>query len=451
MIKKKVSIQDIVPSQKHRSIQDISMADVGREVLLGEKSRKNMAIGENQNAHRFIELPEDKKHHDFHREYISHSNKPRWGMVAIWLLIILACLGCFLFVSSFFHGAIVNIKIREVVADLDTSVNLTRKDEVGVLPFEIVSLNKVVGEFVPTKGEKEISVKATGKVIVYNKNTTSQKLMSQTRLEATNGKIFRLRDTVVVAGAKKVGKNLIPGSVEITALADVAGSEYNIALTDFTIPGFKDTAKFDSIYARSKTNFTGGASGIVKIAEVEDLSKAQVLVKDSLEKQLLNGVNQQIPNSFVLLPGVYSIQYASSTQETKGDTLTLRQEAEFVGVLVDLKKISSFLAKKAIPGYSGEDVLVDNMKDISFEYITGSTTLNVNTDKLSLKIKGKPHFIYGYDSEKLKGDLVGISRESFATVIATYPAIEKGNSEIDPFWRSRFPIDFSRIIIKEEK
>ena len=72
-------------------------------------------------------------------------------------------------------------------------------------------------------------------------------------------------------------------------------------------------------------------------------------------------------------------------------------------------------------------------------------------DSFSLKINGKPHFVYGYDSEKLKSDIAGISKESFASVIATYPGIEKGNSKIDPFWRSKFPVDLGKITINEER
>jgi hypothetical protein len=443
-MKKRVSIQDITIPAHHRSIQDISMADVGREIPIEGKSKKKNVT---HHVSKKVVLPEIENHYDFHSEYISHASKPRWGMVGVWLLVISAVVGFFIFVSSFFHSAVVDIKIKEITSDVDTSVNMTRKDEAGVLPFEIVSLSKEVGESVPTKGEKQVSIKATGRVVIYNNNTTSQKLLSQTRLEASNGKIYRIPATITVAGAKKG----IPGSLEVIATADAPGVEYNSNLIDLTLPGFKGTAKYQTIYARSKTPFANGLLGMVKIAEDGDILKAQSLIKESLEKQLLSGVNQQIPNSFVLLPNVYSIHYSSSTQETKDSTLTLKQKADFVGVLVDLKKLSTFLAKKAIPGYSGEDIIVDNIKDLSFEYSASSTSLSVNTNSLSLKIKGKPHFIYGYNSDKLKADLAGISRETFATVIATYGAIEKGNSKIEPFWRSRFPTELGKIIINEEK
>jgi hypothetical protein len=446
MVKKRVSIQDIKIPERHRSIQDISMADVGREDSEDMKYKKKVT-GKSASVKKVL-LPEDEiQHFDFHSEYITHSRRPRWGMVGVWILAITALIGCFILASSFFHNAKVEIKIKEALADVDTGVNMVRKDETGALPFEIVSLSKEVSESVPANGEKQVSVKATGRIIIYNNNTASQKLLVQTRLETPSGKIYRLTSTVTIAGLKKG----VPGSLEVTATADAPGADYNSGLVDLAFPGFKGMAKYQTVYARSKTPFTGGISGMIKVAESDDLLKAQNSIKDSLEKQLLSGANQQIPSSFVLLPNVYSLHYSSSTQETKDDILSLKQKADFVGVLVDVKKFSQFLAKKTIAGYSGEDIIVDNIKDLSFEFASSSNSLNINTNTLSLKIKGKPHFVYGYDADRLKADLLGISRESFATVIATYPAIEKGNSKISPFWRSKFPTDLGKITINEEK
>ena len=448
-----------MPINHHRSIQDISMADVGRDEKqekkiinkLEKSSQHKIVLKHHENKHVHVDLPEEESRPNFHLEYTSRSNKMRWGVIGAWLLVIFVIISGIVLASFLLHNAVVDVKIKEVTSDVDTSLKMVRHDESGELSFEIVSLSKEVGEFVPTKGEKQVSIKATGKIIIYNKNTASQKLLSQTRLETSNGKIYHIPSTVIVAGAKKTGGTLIPGSLEVNAVADAPGADYNSELVDLSFPGFKGTAKYETIYARSKTPFAGGESGTVKIADEQDLSKAKALVSDSISNQLLSSANQQIPNSFILLPGIYKIQYASSTQETKNETLTLRQKADFTGVLVDTKKISMFLAKKSITGYSGEEVTVDNIKDLTFEYVSGTSSLSLNTQSLFVKIKGKPHFVYGYDANKLKADLAGISKESFASVIATYPGLEKGNSKINPFWRSRFPVDLSKITINEEK
>ncbi len=442
---KKIPIQDMISKDRPRSIRDITMADVGR---IEPEVVKPKHRGTEREVKKVVHVPlRDETTFEFHSDYKTRSRKPRWGMIGFWFVVIITLIGAGFFVSSFFHSAKVSIKIKEVTTDVDLVVNLARKDDSNSFPFEIMNLNKEMSETVPANGEKQVSDKATGKVIIYNKNTTSQKLLAQTRLEAPNGKIYRLASTVTIAGSKKG----VAGSLEVTALADAPGESYNSSLVDLTLPGFKGTAKYQTVYARSKTPFAGGASGTVKVAKKEDVAKAESILKDSLEKQLLGGVSQQIPNSFILLPNIYVIKFASTTQGSKDDSVVIKQKADLVGVLVDSQKMSTFLAKSSIPGFSGEDVYVDNLKDLSFEYSTSTTSLNINTDKLSIKIKGKPHFVYGYEALKLKNDLIGTSRESFATIIATYPAIEKGKSEISPFWRSKFPTDIAKITINEEK
>ena len=440
---KKVPMSDILPSEHHRSIQDISMADVGRDDSEDKKTKKRKSTKKID----ISDLEENVAHANFHPEYITHSHKPRWGMVGMWFVGIIAFIGLFIFASSFLHSAKIDIKIKEVSADVDTDVTLQRKDNSGVLPFEIVSLSKELSEVVPAKGEKQVSEKAAGRVVIYNKNTTAQKLLSQTRLESPSGKVYRLSKTLTVPGAKKS----VPGSIESSVVADAPGSDYNSDLVDLTFPGFKDTSKYQTVYAMSRTPFTGGALGTIKVADDNDLAIASEKIKGDLSKQLLNSIDQQLPNSFILLPNIYVINYSTSTQETNGDILNLKQKSDIVGVLVDSKKLSSYLAKSAIPGYSGEDIDVNNIKDLSFSFATGTSPLNINTNTVSLKITGKPHFVYGYSPDQLKADLAGISRESFATVIATYPGIEKGNSKIEPFWRSKFPTDLGKITINEER
>ena len=446
---KKNSMQDIRPRQHRRSIQDISIADVGREELHGKKTKSKKVIRIETDEYTPINL---KDNFVPPAEYFSHShNKPRWGMVTVWFFAIIILFGAGVFVSSFFHSAKVDIKIKEAVAEVNTTLNLSKKDTSNNVPFEIMSLSKEVSEAVPTNGEKQVSNKAMGRVVIYNKNTSSQKLIAQTRLQAPNGKIYRLDTTVTIAGAKKSGASLVPGSLEVNAVADSAGPEYNSSLVDLTFPAFKDTAKYKTVYAMSKTPFVGGSSGLVKIAKKEDLDSVGVKIKNELQKQLLSNLDQQVPDSFVLLPNIYNINFATTTQETKDNALLLKQKAEMVGVLVDSKKLSNFLAKNSVPGYSGEDIFVDNLKELTYEYSTSTLNLNVNTNNLTLKISGKPHFVYGYDGQKLKSDLVGISRDSFASIIATYPGIERGNSTIEPFWRSKFPTDLAKITINEEK
>ena len=62
-----------------------------------------------------------------------------------------------------------------------------------------------MGEIVEATAEKEVSQKASGKIIIYNNySTVSQRLINNTRFEANSGKIYRINSSIVVPGYKKV-------------------------------------------------------------------------------------------------------------------------------------------------------------------------------------------------------------------------------------------------------
>ena len=62
--------------------------------------------------------------------------------------------------------------------------------------------------------------------------------------------IFRIPKTVTIPGAKLESGELIPGKLEMEVTADNAGEKYNIEPSDFTIPGFKGSPKFEKFYAK---------------------------------------------------------------------------------------------------------------------------------------------------------------------------------------------------------
>ena len=447
----KKTMQDITPPHK-RSIRDIPLS---HEIETVKKSIRKKVSEPVEDVVIEGGLVTDGYGNivdtDYEYHHSSSSPRLRWGKISLWIFIIALCVGGFVFASSFFHSAIIGVKVKEADTQISSEIKMSRTETSGTLPFEMVSLSKEISQVVLAQGEKQVSVKASGKVVVYNKNTTAQKLLSQTRFESSAGKIYRITNTISVPAAKKNSTSITPGSIEVNILADAPGADYNSDLSDFTLPGFKDTAKYDTVYARSKTPISGGALGTVKIADPKDLVAAQDALKENLNQQLLESINQQKPDSFILFADLYSIHYSSSTQETKDDSVLVKQKGDMVGVLVNSKTLATFLAPQIIRGYSNEDLYISNLNELKFTSSIATSTLTADTTQLSVKIEGKPHFVYVYDSSKLKKDLAGIPRDSFPTVLATYAGLEKGNATIEPFWQTQFPKDFNKIIINEEK
>ena len=118
------------------------------------------------------------------------------------------------------------------------------------IPIRVIDETQEVSLSYDVTGKNAASgKKAHGSVVIYNEyNSSPQTLVATTRLESSDGKIFRLTKNIVVPGTTVVGGSPQPGAIEAEVVADQAGSEYNIDQTKFTIPGFSGGPKFDKFY-----------------------------------------------------------------------------------------------------------------------------------------------------------------------------------------------------------
>lgn len=134
------------------------------------------------------------------------------------------------------------------------------------------------------------SQKARGTVVIYNAyGKDEQSLVATTRLETSDGKVYRLTKGVVVPGMTDIGGKDTPGAIEAEVVADQAGEEYNIGASEFTIPGFKGSPKYAKFSAKSSKSFIGGgnAGDGTAIVSKADLEKAESEAKAEAKKRFL--------------------------------------------------------------------------------------------------------------------------------------------------------------------
>ena len=158
--------------------------------------------------------------------------------VGLITLAIVAVLGLAVFVSNLFHSAVLSVSPRVAAAAISDDLVAKRA---GGLTYQAVTLKEEGSSTVKATGEEAVSKKASGTVVIYNNyNSSSQRLIKNTRFETPEGLIFRVSDSVTVPGKK----GSTPGSVEATIVADEPGDKYNVGLKDFTIPGFKGDPRY---------------------------------------------------------------------------------------------------------------------------------------------------------------------------------------------------------------
>ncbi len=347
---------------------------------------------------------------------------------------------------AFFSGAKISITPKKVDVPFESSFTGTKSK--GDLPFEIMSLKGSETIAVPATGIEKITRRASGKIIIYNNySKDSQKLLATTRFATSEGKIYRIQNEVTVPGTTLRDGATVPGSIEATVYADKAGSEYNIGLTDFTIPGFKGDPRFSKFYARSKTEMSGGYSGTLPVASEKDGALAEIDLKKTLTESLVRQSQSQIPSGYILYAGAFDITFKESEPVgTATTTLTLKKEAVLTGVLLNKEKLSKKILEKnkisttTILGYE-----ISNIEKLIFKPVSPITP---GMETISYTLAGPLGITYIVDTDALIEDLLGTSKRNFTSVIAGQEFVTEAHIVfLRPFWVSAFPENKEKITI----
>ena len=221
----------------------------------------------------------------------------------IFLFVIMSMI--FLVAYSFF-GARMNVRImpRRLEVRMDKTITLTRDANLrdALLLRSATLQDSRESSFSGTITVSAIERKAKGLVIIYNKSSQApQVLVTNTRLKDPEGRIFRLPYTITVPGYRVENKEIIPGSREVEVVADRAGEEFNIGLTDFTFSGFEGSPKFKTVFARSKTVMKGGFKGNERSVDEASKRRALATLKAEAQAAMYGMLASKIPSDTLLL------------------------------------------------------------------------------------------------------------------------------------------------------
>ncbi len=364
------------------------------------------------------------------------TKKRYWWIVGIIGFFVVAAM----VVGSFIHTATIIIAPQEVTGTQSTAlVTLAAEPRATEIPLIIMTLNDTITETVRSAGSVEVAERASGTITVYNNfSTTPQRLVEETRFEAANGKIYTTAKGSVTVVPGKTGDT--PGSVEVTVYAAEPGAEYNQPLTDFVIPGFKGTPKFDGFYARSTTPLAGGFVGGRATISPEDEARIVAGLSQKLGDRLRAEAFLQKTDEFIILEQSSRVeigepQIIASTENMIEAKITI--PGSYSAVLVSKDELARRLATLMVPGYQGEPIAIQNMDALQLAVETVGPI--ATTERLSVSITGTPEFVYGIDESLLKKQLLALTRKESQAVFARYPAIESARLVLRPFWKFRLP------------
>lgn len=293
-------------------------------------------------------------------------------------------------------------------------------------------------------GKKNVEKKAGGEIIVYNSfSSDQQNLVKGTRFEALDGKIFRLENSLVVPGVKVVDGKIIPSNIKARVVADKAGVDYNIAPVEkFTIPGFKDSAKYDGFYAKSESAMTGGFVGEVLYPNESDIKTAREKTEAALKENLNVSLLSQIPPAFKVIDSgkKFRIIKENIGQETDKDgKFSVFMEGEMIVAAFkesDVLGLMSAFAKQS---------LGNNFETKSFDVSYGAGQIDAGSGKFSFIFNYKGNFWQPLDVEKFKNDILGKKELELKTAVFSMPGVEKTTVSFWPFWVKTVPRNINRV------
>ncbi len=379
--------------------------------------------------------------------------KKRNSKFGIWLAAVVAVLVLLIVAAVVFSGATVTIEPRQKNIAVDIEVvarsSISTSEGIGIseLTYETIAVGGVKTIYLQATGESKVEKKASGTIVIYNNYSSApQRLVKNTRFETPAGLMYRIDKSIVVPGTRMENGKTVAGSVEATVFADLPGPNYNVGLTDFTVPGFKGTPRYENFYARSKTAMTGGFIGNVPTAPEDKMNEAYASAEAELKQELAQKIGGQKPDTFVWYPS--AVLFESVRQiptAAAGSMIALSINATSTAVVFSKSILSRYIAEHSMTDYDKEPVLIDKLDDLIFtpRFSAGASV----GDSIPFSLKGNANVVWQFDATKLKSDLAGKSKKDISSVIATYRGVARTSVVIRPFWKSQFPDNPNKIKI----
>jgi hypothetical protein len=348
--------------------------------------------------------------------------------------------------SVVLHAA--TVRVSPDKTEFSGTLHIEAKADAAPTEIQYDSLQFVesASKKVVATSEETVSLKASGKMMIYNNySNVGQELIAKTRFETKDGKIYRIDKAVTVPGYKIVEGKKVPGSIETTVYADVAGESYNGSKTDFTIPGFKGTAKYEGFYGRSTTDIIGGFVGKQKKVDSALLASTTVALKAQIDSKVMQSIASKIPTDFVFIKGGSTIEYTLKPVTPEGDG----------GLITIESTVRAFVFKKsqindAVLNASGDSKIAS----IDIGDYSGLNISNIKVDalkkSLTADLSGNATGLAEIDRDTLAKELAGIKKSEIVTVMNKHPEITESQIYIRLPWMMSLPKNPERIHITEE-
>lgn len=328
-------------------------------------------------------------------------------------------------------------------------LNISSIDEaLNKVPLQEIRVTKTLSRTFPSTGEKEVKEKAKGVITIYNEYSSSvQTLVGTTRFQSPEGKIFRISRNVVVPGAKIEQGKIVASTIQVEVTADQPGADYNIGPSDFTIPGFKDTAKYAGFYAKSDKPMEQGYIGLLKIVSEDDLSQARESLIEELKNQAKETLESQIPTDLELVQGGIREQIEEISEIEPGGQMehfTLEMEITSQALLFNQEDLKVLVDLNLAAQVSENKIPVSQSQLVRHQEIR----VDWQNQEVDFNLEVEEDVVFQIDTAKIKRDLAGQNEIEVRKYLANQMEIERAKVSFWPFWVKRIPMQEKKIEVE---
>jgi len=333
------------------------------------------------------------------------------------------------FILNLFSSATITIKTADLHVALGDGFKFDQGDG------ETLQATSTETVSVPATGSVTINKKSTGSILMLNNSSASQKLTKGTRLQASNGLIYLLDQAVTIPAKKTVSKKVTVGSVTTTFTAEAVGDKYNGGPKDFTLPGFKGTAKFDTIYGRSKGSITGGYSGEVPNISQKDLTKQISAGQDKIKYDLLALLKQKADSQELIIDSS-TLQYKIINSQAQ-----LSSDKSLAVVTLSGSLQAQTLLNASVNDMSKQTMGVVDGNGFKYEANLGSSTLEVSSTSTDgqITVKGSAELAVAFDKVELTKSLENKGKKDALSILQQTKGVSYAQIKTFPFWNMTMP------------
>lgn len=362
----------------------------------------------------------------------------------IWSVAFLALVFLFFAFSVLFWKASITIYPKIEEFGVNQSMTAFRNSTGDDLSFELVVMTGEEMKMIPTGEVKEYNERATGQVVLYNVyGFEKQRLAIDTRLEGSNGKIYKIKTPTTVPGITSDG---LPGTVLVDIYASDIGEEYNSEPIDFKIVGFEGSPKYDGFYGRSKGDISGGASGVKREVSNIDRIAASSELKQNLRSKLYDKVLGQIPEGYVFYEDAVSFSLDKEELHLGNeDEAPLKITGTLYGLLLEEEELSEKIISKSFPEASLEDLYILGLRELSLSM--DSDSLFWDTNEISFSLVGNLKAVWRVNESEIQTKVLAKDRSEFMRVLSGFTFIDSADLVIRPFWKKNIPEESNRVNI----